>query len=187
VICRDVDGATAPSVRGDDFRGMYDITRHLIGKGHRAIAFVGGRRHTSSGRDRHSGFMAAMGEAGLEPVADIPELMNQGEGRAATDELLAAPTRPTAIVCFNDILAFGVMAGLAKAGLRPGIDLAVTGYDDVDGSASWAPSLTTVKNGSDEIGKEAARAILALIEGDEPPFQRLLIPPQMELRDSSAG
>lgn len=187
VICRDVDGATAPSVRGDDFRGMYEITRHLIEKGHRAIAFIGGRRHTSSGRDRHSGFMAAMREAGLEPVADIPELMNQGEGRAATEELLASQIRPTAVVCFNDILAFGVMAGLMKTGLKPGIDVAVTGYDDVDGSASWAPSLTTVKNGSDEIGKEAARAILALIEGEEPPFQRLLIPPQIELRDSSNG
>lgn len=187
IICRDVDGAAVPSVRGDDVSGMREITRHLITKGHRAIAFVGGRRHTSSGRDRHAGFMEAMTEAGLEPVADVPELMNQGEGRAAVDGLLALSARPTAVVCFNDILAFGVMAGLQKAGLKPGVDVAVTGYDDVDGSASWAPSLTTVKNGSDEIGIEAGRAIRALIGGDEPPFERMLIPPKLELRDSSAG
>lgn len=186
IICRDVDGAAVPSVRGDDVRGMHEITAHLIAKGHRAIAFVGGRRHTSSGRDRHAGFMAAMGEAGLSPVADIPELMSQGDGRAAVDELLAAPVRATAVVCFNDVLAFGVMSGLQKAGLRPGIDVAVTGYDDVDGSESWSPALTTVKNGSDEIGVEAARAIRALIAGDPAPFDHMLIPPRLELRDSSA-
>lgn len=142
---------------------------------------------TSAGRDRHGGFVAAMKEAGLEPVADIPELMTQGDGRAAADRLLALDPRPDAVVCFNDLIAFGLMSGFTKAGVRPGVDIAVTGYDDVDGSESWAPSLTTVKNGSDEIGKEAARAIKALIEGEEPPFQRLLIPPQLELRDSSGA
>ncbi|HUG60214.1 MAG TPA: substrate-binding domain-containing protein, partial [Methylomirabilota bacterium] len=185
IICRDVDGASAPSVRGDDVQGMLEITRHLIAKGHRKLAFVGGRRHTSSGRDRHGGFHTAMQDAGLEPVADIPELMTLADGRAAIDRLLAADDRPTAIVCFNDPIAFGVMSGLVKAGLRPGVDIAVTGYDDVEGSESWVPSLTTVKNGSDEIGKEAARAILALIAGLEPPFQRMLIPPQIEIRESS--
>ncbi|WP_210272824.1 LacI family DNA-binding transcriptional regulator [Chthonobacter rhizosphaerae] len=187
VICRDVDGATAPSVRGDDFLGMYEITTHLIGQGHRSLAIVGGRRMTSAGRDRHGGFLAAMREAGLTPVADIPELMTLTDGRNVVDRLLALETRPTAIVCFNDLIAFGVMSGLTKAGLRPGVDVAVTGYDDVDGSASWAPSLTTVKNGSDEIGIQAARAIKALIEGEEPPFQRLLIPPRLEVRASSTG
>lgn len=186
IICRDVDGATAPLVRGDDVRGMEEITRHLIGKGHRRIAYLGGRRHTSSGRDRHAGFLAAMNDSGLQPVADIPELMTQGDGRAATETLLSLDEPPTAVVCFNDVIAFGLMSGLAKAGRRPGVDIAVTGYDDVDGSESWAPSLTTVKNGSDEIGKEAAKAILALIEGRDPPFERMLIPPQIEIRDSSA-
>ena len=186
VICRDVEGATAPSVRGDDFQGMYEITRHLIGQGHRRLAFVGGRRHTSSGRDRHGGFSAAMKEAGLEPVADLPELMTQGEGRKAADQLAGLDPRPTAVVCFNDPIAFGLMAGLARLGIRPGTDVAVTGYDDVDGSESWAPSLTTVQNGSDEIGKQAARAIMALMVGEEAPFQRLLIPPKLELRDSSS-
>lgn len=187
VICRDVDGATAPSVRGDDFRGMYEITTHLIGQGHRTLAIAGGRRMTSAGRDRLGGFMAAMREHGLTPVADIPELMTMADGRKVVERLLALEPRPTAIVCFNDLVAFGVMSGLAKAGLKPGVDIAVTGYDDVDGSESWAPALTTVKNGSDEIGIQAARAIKALIEGDEPPFQRLLIPPRLEVRASSTG
>jgi len=107
------------------------------------------------------------------------------DGRAAADTLLALADRPTAIVCFNDPIAFGIMSGLTRAGLRTGHDIAVTGYDDVEGSESWSPSLTTVNNGSDAIGREAARAILAQIAGDDPPFQRLLIPPQVELREST--
>ncbi len=185
IICRDIDGTDVPSVRGDDVQGMEQITRHLIGRGHRQLAFLGGRRSASSGRDRHRGFMNAMAEAGLEPVADIPELMTLAEGRAVLDRLVDLPERPTAIVCFNDPIAFGVMSGLIKAGLKPGADVAVTGYDDVEASEAWVPALTTVKNGSEDIGREAARAILALIAGDEPPFQRLLIPPQIEIRESS--
>jgi DNA-binding LacI/PurR family transcriptional regulator len=187
LICRDVDGTTVPCVRGDDFTGMREVTRHLVAAGHRHLAFIGGRRHTSSGRDRHLGFMAAMTEAGLSPVADIPGLMKLADGRIAVDTLLALPERPTAIVCFNDPIAFGVMSGLAKAGLRAGTDIAVTGYDDVEGSEASTPSLTTVNNGSDAIGREAARAILALIAGEDPPFQRLLIPPKIEIRESSGG
>jgi DNA-binding LacI/PurR family transcriptional regulator len=124
-------------------------------------------------------------EAGVEPVADLPELMTLADGRTAVDRLLKLDDRPSALVCFNDPIAFGVMSGLMKAGLRPGPDMAVTGYDDVEGSDSWVPSLTTVKNGSDMIGREAARAIMALIAGDEPPFKHLLIPPRIEVRESS--
>jgi DNA-binding LacI/PurR family transcriptional regulator len=187
IICRDVDGTSVPTVRGDDVQGMYEITRHLLGKGHRKLAILGGRRHTSSGRDRHAGFMAAMAEAGLEPVADVPELMTLAGGREAIEHILGQGIRPDAVVCFNDPIAFGVMSGLSRAGLRPGIDVAVTGYDDVEGSESWSPSLTTVQNGSDAIGKQAARAIMALIAGLEPPFERLLIPPQIAIRESSGS
>ena len=72
LICRDVDGIEVPCVRGDDFTGMQAITRHLIARGHRRLAFVGGRRHTSSGRDRLRGFMAAMDEAGLSRSRTCP-------------------------------------------------------------------------------------------------------------------
>ena len=185
VICRDVDGSAAPSVRGDDKRGMYEITRLLIDKGHTDIAYVGGIRYTSSGRDRHAGYIKAMDEAGLTPVADLPELMTQSDGRKAAEHLAGLTPRPTAVACFNDIIAFGVMSGFTRLGIKPGSDIAVTGYDDVDGSSSWTPALTTVQNGSEEIGREAAHAILALILGQDPPFEHRLIAPQLTVRDSS--
>ncbi len=185
LVCRDIEGANAPSVRGDDRHGMYEITQLLIGKGHKDIAFVGGLRSTSSGRDRYAGFREAMTEAGLTPVLDIPELMTQGDGRKAAEAIAAHSPRPTAVVCFNDVLAFGLMSSFTRLGIRPGTDIAVTGYDDVDGSETWAPALTTVENGSEEIGQEAARAIYALIVGEEPSFEHKLIAPHLVIRESS--
>lgn len=189
IICRDVEGATAPIVRGDDFRGTFDLTRHLIAQGHRCIAMIGGRRQTSSGRDRHGGYLAAMREANLA-IPDgggLPEIMTSAEGKEAVEALLALDPRPTAIVCFNDLLALGVMSGLHRLGIVPGVDIAVTGFDDVEGSETWNPPLTTVRNGSDEIGKHAANAILALVNDRPSPFARLLIPPRLEIRESSSG
>ncbi len=187
LICRDVEGATAPIVRGDDFKGVHDLTRHLISLGHTNIAMIGGRRKTSSGRDRHEGFMTAMREAGLSVAADadIPEIMTSAEGKAAVERLLLLEPRPTAIVCFNDLLAIGVMSGLYRNKLKPGIDIAVTGFDDVEGSETWTPALTTVRNGSDEIGRQAAMAIIAQVNDKPLPFTRLLIPPKLEIRESS--
>ncbi|SON57643.1 Degradation activator [Hartmannibacter diazotrophicus] len=187
LICRDVEGATVPIVRGDDFKGTYDLTTHLISLGHKHIAMIGGRRKTSSGRDRYGGFLAAMEQAGLSvsETSDVPEIMTSAEGKAAVERLLLADPRPTAIVCFNDLLAIGVMSGLYRNKLRPGIDIAVTGFDDVDGSETWTPSLTTVRNGSDEIGRQAASAIMALVNDRPLPFDRLLIPPKLEIRESS--
>jgi DNA-binding LacI/PurR family transcriptional regulator len=184
IICRDVDGAPVPTVRGDDATGMAIITRHLIAKGHRRLAYLGGRLDISSGRDRHAGFLAAMHEAGLEPVADVADLMRAADGRAGIARILAEGAAPTAVVCFNDPVAFGAMSGLVRAGLRPGVDVAVTGYDDVEEAESWSPPLTTVRNGSGDIGREAARAILALVAGSDQPFERLLITPQIAIRES---
>jgi DNA-binding LacI/PurR family transcriptional regulator len=188
IMCREVEGVSdVPMVRGDDHRGTYEMTKHLIAEGHRRIVMAGGRHQTSSGRDRASGYFDAMRDAGLEAGAEahIGELTTQRDGYLAVDQILAMAPRPTAVVCFNDRVAFGVMAGLTRAGLKPGIDIAVTGYDDVEGADATAPTLTTVRNGSIEIGQQAARAILAEIEGREPPFMRLIIQPHMEIRESA--
>jgi DNA-binding LacI/PurR family transcriptional regulator len=185
MMCREVEGVVdVPMVRGDDFQGMLQMTGHLIEAGHRHIVMVGGRPQISSSRDRAAGYFEAMRQAGLEGV-HISEASTQKDGLLAVDAILARDPRPTAAVCFNDRVAFGVMAGLTRHGLRPGVDMAVTGYDDVDGADATTPSLTTVRNGSADIGREAARAIHAAIEGYDPPFQRLLIQPHLAIRESA--
>ncbi|ADZ69236.1 LacI family DNA-binding transcriptional regulator [Polymorphum gilvum] len=187
LVCREVPGAHAPCVRGDDAKGAHTVTRHLIEQGHRKIAMVGGRRASSTGRDRHGGWRRALEEAGLDPERqiDIPELMTQADGRAVVPQVLDHADRPTAVMCFNDLIALGMMPELRRRGVEPGRDMAVTGYDDIDGAASRTPALTTVRNHPDEIGRLAAWTLLRQIAGEQVPDTLILIEPDLRVRDSS--
>ncbi|WP_346911566.1 LacI family DNA-binding transcriptional regulator [uncultured Roseibium sp.] len=187
LVCREVAGAWAPCVRGDDAAGGYAVTNHLVRQGHTSIAMVGGRRSSSTGRDRHAGWKRALEENGINPAAqlDLPELMTQADGRDAVGRVLDAPRRPTAVMCFNDLIAFGMMPMLRRAGVEPGRDIALTGYDDIDGSANLLPALTSVCNHADKIGRLAALTLLRQIAGERVPNTPILIEPELRIRESS--
>jgi len=187
LVCREVAGAWAPCVHGDDVAGAYAVTSHLVRQGHVSIAMAGGRRGSSTGRDRHAGWKKALEENGIDPSAqlDLPELMTQADGRDAVARVLDAPQRPTAVMCFNDLIAFGMMPMLRRAGVEPGRDIALTGYDDIDGSANLLPALTTVCNHADKIGRLAALTLLRQIAGERVPNTPILIEPELRIRESS--
>lgn len=189
LVCREVTGAKAPCARGDDFTGGYAITKHLIDQGHTQIAMVGGRRGSSTGRDRHAGWRKALEDAGLDPneQLDLPELMTQEDGRKAAEKILEAEIRPTAVMCFNDLIAFGMMPLLSRAGVIPGRDIAITGYDNIDGSDNHIPALTTVYNHADRIGELAAQTLLRQIAGDIVEHTPILVEPELRIRESSAA
>ena len=71
MVARWVKGAKAPVFRGDDKKGAYMVTRHLLELGHRKIAFIGGKRETSTGHDRREGYLVAIEQAGIEPDAAL--------------------------------------------------------------------------------------------------------------------
>ncbi len=187
LIARTVEGSGVTSFRGDDTYGMRLVVGHLIEEGHRKIALIGGTDQTSTGRDRHQGYREALEEAG---IAYRPEWWLQGprsrhSGFDAAADFLKLPDRPDALVCFSDLVALGVMYGLRHAGLRPGQDIAVCGYDDIDEAAIAVPPLTTVSNGQAEVGERAAADLLARLRG-EPAVESLeLITPELRLRRSS--
>lgn len=187
LMCREITGVWAPCVHGDDITGAYAATKHLIDSGHRHIAMVGGRRATSPGRDRHAGWRKALEDAGIDPAQqlDLPELMTQADGRAAVSSILNAQQRPTAIVGFNDLVVLGMMPMLRRAGIEPGPGMAVTGYDDIDGSENLAPALTSVCNHADKIGRLAALTLLRQVAGDRVPNTPILIEPELRIRESS--
>ncbi|MBO6757976.1 MAG: LacI family DNA-binding transcriptional regulator [Roseibium sp.] len=187
VMAREVSGIWAPCVHGDDVSGSYRMTKHVIEQGHRRIGMVGGRRLSSTGRDRNAGWRKALEEAGLDPdeQLDLPELMTQADGRSAVPKILALKERPTAIVGFNDLVALGMMTALRRAGVEPGPDMAITGYDDVDGAASRTPALTTVCNHADKIGRLAALTLLRQIAGERVSNTPILIEPELRIRESA--
>lgn len=187
LVARSVEGAQVPVFRGDDSYGIGLATNHLISLGHRRIAMIGGTDQTSTGRHRYQGYVIAMQKAGLDvrPHWRIPGPRTKQAGFEVAGQFLALPDRPTAAVCWNDLVAIGLMNGIARAGLVPGVDISVTGYDDLEEAAIATPALTTVWNGQRDVGRRAARALLDRLNGVVVETSQELIKPELHVRQSS--
>ncbi|MHB2263737.1 LacI family DNA-binding transcriptional regulator [Aliihoeflea sp. PC F10.4] len=189
LIARSVEGVDVPVFRGDDAFGVGLATDHLIGLGHTRIAMIGGTDQTSTGRERYRGYVVAMKRAGLDPRPQwrIAGPRTKQGGFDAVGQFLNLPDKPTAAVCWNDLVAIGLMNGLARAGLRPGIDISVIGYDDLEEAAIATPALTTVWNGQREVGRQAAKALVDRLSGVEVHGDQDLITPELHIRQSTSA
>jgi len=188
LVARSVEGAQVPVFRGDDSYGIGLATNHLISLGHRRIAMIGGTDQTSTGRHRYQGYVIAMQKAGLDVQTHwrIPGPRTKQAGFEVAGEFLALPDKPTAAVCWNDLVAIGLMNGIARAGLVPGVDVSVTGYDDLEEAAIATPALTTVWNGQRDVGRRAARALLDRLNGVVVQAAQELIKPELHVRQSTS-
>lgn len=187
LIARSVEGAEVPVFRGDDAYGVGLATNHLISLGHTRIAMIGGTDQTSTGRERYRGYVLAMERAGLDvkPSLRIAGPRTKQAGFEATGEFLSLKEKPTAAVCWNDLVAIGLMNGIQRAGLVPGSDISVTGYDDLEEASIATPALTTVWNGQREVGRRAARVLLDRLNGANVAASQQLIKPELHVRQST--
>ena len=186
LIARELaDLPDVPVIRGDDRTGIRLATAHLIELGHKRIAFVGGSGDFSTGQERRAGYEDALREAGLPVDRELifPTLATRREGRAVAEQVIAA--KPTAVVCFNDLLAFGLTTELRRRGVETGRDIALVGYDDIDEAAAWSPALTSVWNGQQEVGRLAAQTLLDVVAGKRPKDPRVLVRPELHVRETS--
>ena len=104
--------------------------------------------------------------------------------------LLDAPERPTAVLCYSDVLARGVLDAARDRRLRIPEDLSVAGFDDAPLATRTVPPLTTVRQNSDAKGRAAAALLAARIEaarnGSEPPAEHVVLPTELVVRRSTA-
>jgi len=187
MVSRYVAGFATDYAGSDNVAAAAMATDHLIGLGHQRIAFVGANTRTSTGRDRTRGYRKALKAAGLgvdETLVLASEPTRQA-GFAAARELMGKKRPPSAIVCFNDPLAFGVMLGLRSVGIEPGKRCSVVAMDDVAEAALWQPGLTTVALSSRQIGLNAGRLLRKRLENRDAPPERMLIDPRLVVRGSS--
>jgi LacI family transcriptional regulator len=155
------------SVSAAHFSGARAVTRHLIELGHRRIGVINGPPDWRTRDDRIGGHLAALAESG---VLGDPQLMRHGEpaiktGVSAGGQLLDMSPRPSAVVCFNDKVAVGVMEAAAARGLRVPADLSVAGFDDIDVSRATTPRLTTVRQPLQEMGRTAVTMLVRQLDG----------------------
>lgn len=155
------------SIYHDDVDGSRQVVQHLIQLGHRRIAYLGNSQSGRTTLDRRTGFRQEMEIAGLkvaaEYVYEVPGSRPE-DGGAASDYFLKLSQPPTAIFCFNDMLAIGMLNGLQNAGIRVPEDISVVGFDNIVFSAYTNPPLTTLDQPKHYIGAEAARLILGLLD-----------------------
>lgn len=173
----------------DNRRGAQLATEHLLGRGHRRIAFFGGHADSSSCRERRAGYTDAMHAAGIdiEPRWLVESAPTRLQAAAQTAALFVRDPAPTAAVCYNDAVALGLCLGLTARGKRPGDDFALTGFDDIPEAAVSLPPLTTLSTGPRARGRQAAERILARIgnPGLEP--ARMVAPVTLNVRASSGS
>ena len=171
---------------GADFRlGMTLAAEHLIRLGHERIAFVGGGRRASPARDRAAAYRETLARYGLPrgPIVNCPPTREDG-ARAVGELVRGRRDDPTAILCFNDLCAFGVMLGLADRGLTVGRDVAVIGFDNISEAAHHRPALTTIDIGARHIGEEAARLLIRRINSPRGAPESVILPPRLIVRSS---
>jgi LacI family transcriptional regulator len=154
-----VRGIGGPLVTTDNEAAAYDVTDHLVGLGHRRIAFLEGPPGMVASRQRRDGFLACMRDAGL---ADAAQLHAGGfdfeAGHAAAMRLIAHPPLPDAVLAANDESAVGALGALRQAGLDVPGDMSVAGMDDL--RIARFVGLTTVSLPLYEMGAMAARRII---------------------------
>lgn len=176
VVLVDSHGDAATVVRTDDRVGGRLATEHLVGLGHRRIAFIGEDPGNSFGFtatvDRERGYRDVLLDEGL-PLRDNwvrhgPH--DHGVAQRTAEDLLALAEPPTAVFASSDVQALGVLAAAAERGLRVPQDLSVIGFDDIELS-SYA-GLTTVRQPLYESGRLAARLLLDVLEGRAEPEPR---------------
>lgn len=169
--------------------GARAATRHLLALGHRRIGVITGPTSWLPRDDRVAGHLAALSEAGL---LGAPELMRHGEpslgtGLRAGGELMDLPDRPTAVVCFNDKIAVGVMQAAARRGLRVPEDLSVTGFDDSEMSRATSPYLTTVRQPLEEMGRIAVTMLVRVLDGHALEALHIELATELVVRESTGG
>lgn len=185
VLLNNVVDQPVDAVLPDYYHGAQLAVRHLLAAGHRRIAYLHGRdRYTT--RLRLQGYEAALREAGITPDPRwiVSSSMAPQSAREAVAELLHRETGCTALFCVNDVSAYGALLAVSDADLRPGDDLALVGFDDLDLSSLTTTRLTTIHVPKLEMGALAVRRLQERAADPESPIQRVLLGVSLVERDT---
>ncbi|MFC0110336.1 LacI family DNA-binding transcriptional regulator [Kibdelosporangium aridum] len=178
------------SVAVDDVAGGELAGAHLLAKGHERIAFFTGPLAIQQCADRLDGLRNTVADAGRDPdtaidVIELPALKARIAYEAARD-IFERSTDITAAFCANDLLALGLLRAAVSTGRRVPQDIAILGYDDIEFAADAAVPLSSIRQPTLQIGRNAAQLLLE--ECDHPDthaHQQVMFKPELVIRDST--
>ena len=189
VLLGEIRGLPVPSVTVDNVRAEKVAVEHLIRGGHERILHVSGPAYSQHSQDRVAGVKEAFSESALrfreDMVVEGGARLEDGY-RVVREVFGGGGDHPTAITCFNDLVAIGALRALSELGLSVPEDVSVVGYDDIEMAAYLPTPLTTVHVPSREMGRRAAALLLDQLggEADETP-QRVVLDAELVVRSTS--
>lgn len=181
----------------NNYESMYRLTKHLMGKGHKQLCFVGNINYSRSFKDRFLGFRSALEEQTDYGVAfgHKEENLLSLEGfeheefqepiRQWAAKRQKSKTMPTALLCANDMIAIGAVHAMQELGLSVPEDISVTGFDNIDDYYRMKPALTTVHVPKEILGKRAVERLLNRIASKQEPMEKLLVAGELLYREST--
>jgi len=174
------------SVRINNEEGATAAVRHLVALGHRRIAYIGNQNRVYSDTERMTGYRRALEEANIAVNQNfvVHTEFNPEGGIVAIRKLLAMKPAPTAVFCYSDLLALGVLKG-AREVVRVPQDLSIVGFDDLFLVRYLEPALTTVQQPKWEMGKLVMELTLKLLAGEKVP-KTTTVQGQLIVRASTA-
>jgi LacI family transcriptional regulator, repressor for deo operon, udp, cdd, tsx, nupC, and nupG len=189
LACEYLEGTDIPTVSIDNISSARKATEHLIGLGHRRIAHLTGPMDVILSRDRLRGYYQALAQHDIDVDA---ALVQEGDfsfesGYNVTLKLLALEKPPTAIFAANDAMAIGAIKAVRHRGGRVPEDVAVVGFDDIQMASIFEPGVTTIAQPMFDIGKQAMKLLLQLIDGEEVDRRQFVLPDRLVIRESCGG
>jgi LacI family transcriptional regulator len=180
-------GATFDQVGVESRDAAQTLVSHVIGLGHRRIAFVSGAAGLSTTTERLEGYRLALEAARIK---FDPALVRSGESRIepaceAVKHLLSLDKRPTALVTGNNLMTIGSMQALRAAGLDVPKDISLVGFDDFDWAEVFSPRLTVMAQPVEELGTKAVRLLTRRIANPSARRQTVRLAPTLRIRDSA--
>ncbi|MEP4196383.1 MAG: LacI family DNA-binding transcriptional regulator [Aliishimia sp.] len=175
-----------PCVGFDNHAGMARLANEVIAHGHRQIAMISSTTHDNDrARERVEGVRSALAENGLNPedLALIETPYGIDTGADAFAQIIAQPSRPTAVICGSDVLAVGALRQAREMGLRVPEDVSITGFDDMELASIVFPALTTVHVPHRQMGHAAATELVTMVEQTRA-GQSTLLETYVQKRDS---
>jgi DNA-binding LacI/PurR family transcriptional regulator len=181
---KDVEQIT--HVDNDNFRASKDATKYLIQQGHDKIAFVGGDLQLVVTVERLLGYEKALREANIALRNEfiIHEVFLREGGQEAVNELMELNERPTALVVADDLMALGVVHTLNEMGIHIPEDLSIISFNNVLLAELSKPPLTSVDINIFDLGYEATKNLIQMIENPKEPKKRVIIPHHIVERSS---
>lgn len=177
------------SVLVNNYLGGYKAARHLLGLGHKRVAFVGGNIQSSTFQKRLEGFQKAFEEQALKFSYDDVYIAgySQKDGHRASSEFLASKRKYSAVFAFNDLVAMGILQALYEQGIKVPDDISLVGFDNISYGALPGIELTTLEQPIAKLDKAAVEIVIEGIENPEKNQRRKLVelPPTLICRSTT--